>query len=259
MTSPPSCSAPPARRCARFSRADPIARVLVTRPAPLAQVTAATLEAAGHDVIVAPLLSPVAREWTPPAKAPEALLFTSPQGPRFAGPKADRSLPAYVVGTRTGEAAREAGFTDVRERGGDVAGLFSAVAKAGHRLVLHLAGEDRTAAVPPPGLTVEVRSVYAAELLPLTGEAEAALRDGAIDWALLFSSRSAAHFAVSFDALGQSRAEISIAAISPTALSAAGPGWRAAVAAATPSEAGILAASGLSCDKSRGEGATRTI
>lgn len=225
--------------------------MLVTRPQPLGRETAARLTSLGHDVILSPLLDPVARDWRLPEGPVEALLFTSPQGPRFAGAAADayRALPAYAVSERTAEAAREAGFTRVEAIGGDVATLLAAVA-ARHRRVLHLAGADRTAAAPPPGLEVVVRTVYEAQLAPLTAEAATALRAGAVDWALLFSTRSAAHFAACHDALGADRARLSIAAISPAALAAAGAGWARAVAAATPTEAGILAASGLSCDKS---------
>lgn len=243
--------AAPARRCARCSRAETIARVLVTRPQPLATETAGRLAARGHDVLVAPLLAPVARAWQPPDAAVDALIFTSPQAPGFAGAAAARyrGIPAYAVGARTAQAAQAAGFADVRAAGGDVGALLAQVAAAGHARVLHLAGAHRTAAAVPPGLEILVRAVYEAELAPLDAAAEAALRDGTIDWALLFSTRSAGHFAQLFDALDAARSTLSVAAISPAALAAAGTGWRRSVAAASPDEAGILAASGLSCDK----------
>lgn len=153
------------------------------------------------------------------------------------------------MGERTAAAARDAGFQDVRAVGGDAVSLFAAVA-ARHRHVLHLAGTDRTAVTPPPGLEVVVRAVYDARLRPLTGDAAAALRSGDLDWALLFSTRTAGHFAALHDAVGADRARLSVGAISAAALEAAGGGWRIATAATTPTEAGILAACGLSCDKS---------
>ncbi len=193
----------------------------------------------------------MARDWQPPAAPVDALIFTSPQAPAFAGAAAARyaSLPAYAVGARTALAARAAGFAEVREAGGDVAALLATVAAAGHARVLHLAGTHRTPAAVPATLQVVVRAVYEAELAPLNAAAKAALHAAAVDWALLFSTRSAAHFADLFDTLGADRATLSIATISARALAAAGGGWRRAVAAATPDEAGILAASGLSCDK----------
>lgn len=138
----------------------------------------------------------------------------------------------------------------MREGGGDVAALHMVVAAAGYRRILHLAGADRSDAVPPSAVEVEVRAVYEARLADLTAAAEAALRAGAVDWALLFSTRTAARFAACHDRLGLDRSRLSVAAISAAALAAAGSGWARAAAAASPGEAGILAASGLSCDKS---------
>ena len=210
------------------------------------------LVACGHDVVQSPLLEPVALAWRLPDEPVDAVIFTSPQGPVFAGRKATtcRRLPAYAVGARTAAAARDRGFADVRTVGGDVAALLDAVAADGHRRALHLAGAHRTAATVPAGLQLIVRAVYEARLVRLCFEAQSALRSGRIDWTLLFSARSAAHFALLFDALGADRSTLSIAAISPAVLAAAGDGWRRAVVAPTPDEAGILAASGLSCDKS---------
>lgn len=203
---------------------------------------------------MSPLLAPVGRDWMMPPEPVSALMFTSPQGPRFAGTAAPRVLPAYAVGARTAAAARDAGFIDVREGGGDVAAVQAAVAADGHRHVLHLAGAHRTEAAVPAGLNIVVRSVYEAQLAELTPEARSALTTGSIDWALLFSARSARQFAAQFDLLAIERTTVAVAAISPAGLAAAGDGWRRGVAAGTPSEAGILAASGLSCDKRYPEG-----
>lgn len=246
-----NCSAAPAPVCAHCSGAETIARILVTRPQPLAAETAARLTRCGHDVMLSPLLVPEALDWLPPEEPVDALMFTSPQGPAFAGAAAARyrGLPAYAVGARTAAAARAAGFADVREAGGDVGALHDAVAAAGHAQVLHLAGAHRTDVAAPPALRTLVRAVYEAKLMALSDDARAALRDGALDWALIFSTRTAAQFAAQVDALGIARSTLSIAAISPAALAAAGPGWRRGIAATTPTEAGILAASGLSCDK----------
>lgn len=192
----------------------------------------------------------MALAWEPPAGPFDALLFTSPQAPRLAGPAAAAyRLPVYAVGERTAQAARAAGFADVRDGGGNLVALYDAAASAGVVRALHLAGVHRTEAPLPPGLAVEVRAVYDARLLDLTPVAAQALRTGTVDWALLFSSRTAAHFAACVDPLGLRRDTIAIAAISVKALAAAGTGWRRAVAARTPTEAGILAAAGLACDK----------
>lgn len=198
------------------------------------------------------MLTPAAIDWQPPDERFDALIFTSPQAPTLAGAAAKRyrALPAFAVGARTAAAAREAGFVAVSEAGGHLHALYDAVVATGHRRLLHLAGAHRTEAPVPDELEIVVRAVYEARLAPFDADAAAKLRQGAIDWALLFSTRSAGHFASLFDALTAERGTLAVAAISAVALAATGTGWRRAVAAEVPTEAGILAASGLSCDKS---------
>lgn len=180
----------------------------------------------------------------------DALLLTSAQAAMLAGAGAPRHLPAYVVGEATATAARAAGFEVVRIGGGDAAAAIAGAARDGRRRLLHLAGRDRTAPNLSPGVEIVVREVYAAELVPeLAGDAVAALRARPVDWALLFSARTAAHFAALVDGLGVARSAIGVAAISPAALAAAGEDWARAVAAERPDEAHVLAAAGLLCEK----------
>jgi uroporphyrinogen-III synthase len=101
--------------------------------------------------------------------------------------------------------------------------------------LLHLCGADRTAAVVPDGVTVARRIVYAARLRPL-GE------PGEVEVVLLFSARSAAHFASEWARLGRARDVLDVVAISDTAAAAAGTGWRQMVIAARPDQASLLAA-----------------
>lgn len=242
------------RPCAPCSETEPIARILVTRPAALAAETASRLLDCGHDVIVAPLLDPVALPWEAPAGQFDAIALTSPQAPALAGPAAARfhHMPAYAVGARTASAAEAAGFTDVRiAPAGDAQALVAAIAADGRRRVLHLAGKDHRPPPPSPNFGLVTCPVYEARLVAdLTDEARAALAAGRVDWTLLFSARTSAHFADLCDRHGVDRARLSIAAISPAALAAAGVGWRRALAAVDPSETGILAAAGLLCDSS---------
>ena len=196
--------------------------------------------------MVSPLLEARAVDWQPPEGAFDALLLTSASAARLAGTGAERfrALPVYAVGEATAVAARAVGFGDVCAGDDDATALLVKVAAAGHRRVLHLAGRDRMD-MPETAAERVVRVVYAAELADLTPEARAALAGGAIDWVLLFSARSAHRFAE----LWPQHSDLSVAAISPTALAAAGPGWARAVAADEPTEAGVLAAAGLTCDK----------
>lgn len=227
--------------------------MLLTRPADAGAATAARLRAAGHDVLSSPLLEPVPCAWMAPEDRFDALLLTSAQAARLAGEGLARfaHLPAYAVGASTAAAARDMGLADVRaptEAG--VATLYDAILANGHRRILHLAGRDLKAVDAPAGLTVERRIVYEARLASdLSDEARAALQAGRIDWALLFSARTATHFAALCDAAAIARDRLSIAAISASAATAAGTGWADVRIAEKPDEAGVLAAAGLLCDK----------
>ena len=221
-------------------------KILVTRPLPGGEATAARLRASGCEVVVAPLLAIEAAGWQAPEMPPTAIMLTSAAAARFAAPAAVtlRCLPVWTVGTATAAAARAAGFVDVRDGGGSAQALVDTVAAAGVTGILHLAGHDRTAVVVPPGLAITTRTVYRAVLQPLV-TVFGTVRDA--DWVLLYSARTAAHFAAEIDRLEYPRAAIAIAAISPAALATAGPGWGKTVAAAAANEDALLAAIGLLC------------
>src|SRR5262245_24564065 len=108
-------------------------------------------------------------------------------------------LPGLTVGSRTAEAARAVGFTDVASADGNeqaLAQLISGHYRGGNK-VLYLAGEDRAgdlaAAVAPKGIKVDTLVVYravAAQHLALA--VAAALEAGTIERVTHFSRRSAA-------------------------------------------------------------------
>ena len=217
-------------------------RLLVTRPLPGGEATAARLAEHGHAAILAPLMVAEPLAWQPPATPPQAIMLTSAFAARRAAAEAWHGLPTYVVGAATAMAARLAGFADIRDGGGTAQALLDTVAAAGITALLHLAGEDRTLVVIPAVLQVDTRSVYRARLLPLVGVP-------AVDWVMLYSARTAGHFAAECDRLGIDRATIAIAALSAGIITAAGTGWRATRAAPAPSEAALLAAIGATCHK----------
>lgn len=97
-------------------------RVLVTRSEPGASETADRLAAAGYTPIVEPVfaIEPIA------ADIPDfdSLAFTSANGARaFAKLSPRRDVRVFCVGSRTAEAAREAGFTNVLSADADVEAL----------------------------------------------------------------------------------------------------------------------------------------
>lgn len=217
-------------------------RLLVTRPLPGGATTAMRLRALGHEVILSPLMASEAVAWTLPSRLPPAVMLTSAFAARLAGPTAAalHSLPVFAVGAATARAAIEVGFVDVRDGGGTAQALVDSVAALGLTEILHLAGEDRTPVVLPAGLLPITRTVYRARLLPLQALP-------LVDWALLYSPRSAGHFAAEADRIGIERSTIGVAAISAAALAAAGDGWRETALPASPTESALLAAIGISC------------
>ena len=161
------------------------------------------LRARGHDVLMAPLLQIEALAADLGAAAWGALAITSanavralerhPRLPELMG------LPLFVVGRRTAEVARAAGFGNVMSADGnesDLARLIAARVAADDAPLLYLAGEDRAdnlaVDLAAHGLRVQVAAVYRAakaERFPLA--AEAALAAGRIDGVLHYSRRSA--------------------------------------------------------------------
>lgn len=208
-------------------------RILVVRPQPGADATAARLAAMGHDAAVHPLLTTQPVAWSLPADPPDAVILTSAAAVRHAGRAAEplKSLPAHAVGDATAVAARAAGWAAVRAGPGTVQALIDGLAAGRY---LHLAGAELTAVAVPPALHLERITVYETPLLPLP-----LLPD--VDAVLLHSPRTASQFAAEWDRLGGRRADVAVLAISPATLAAAGDGWKRAQAAAEPSEAALLA------------------
>lgn len=221
-------------------------RLLITRPSPGGEATAARAAALGAEPILLPLLVTEPRAWALPAGAPDAVMLTSAAGARHAGPVAEPlyPLPLFAVGAATAGAARSVGFSDVRSGEATVQLLVDTIAVAGFTRLLHLAGVDRTPVVAPPGLAVTIVPVYRARLVAVPTLP-------AFDWALLYSVRTAAHFAAECDRLGHPRAQTRIAALSAAVAAAAGPGWAATAIAAAPSEAALLAAIGMTWQEPR--------
>lgn len=112
----------------------PIRRVWVTRAEPGAARTADRLTALGFTPITAPLLTleplPGALDAVPAPAAVAALALTSPNGVEAFAPLVSRFRrhPVFAVGDATAEAARAAGFADVRSAAGDIHALARLIA-----------------------------------------------------------------------------------------------------------------------------------
>jgi uroporphyrinogen-III synthase len=183
-------------------------RLIVTRPEPDGARTATKLRALGHDVELVPLLriEPV-RDVDLGAGPFAAVLMTSANAlssitshERIAEL---RLLPVFVVGRRTAETARAAGFADVTAADGNQRDLVRLVrartAGPDKKPLLYLAGQDRSddlgadlAALGLPVRTVVVYRAAAASAFP--DGVSNALTLGRFDGVLHFSRRTAESF-----------------------------------------------------------------
>jgi uroporphyrinogen-III synthase len=180
-------------------------RLLLTRPEPDAQRTAAALRAQGHDVITAPLLriepAPEAQFDTGPWAA---ILITSANAAPAVAAHARMTellaLPIFAVGRRSADAMAAAGFADVTSADGNVSDLARLVTArlqpAAH--LLYLAGEDRSGDLAGDlrtrGFAVETVVIYRAVAATRLPPAAAQALTGGVDGVLHFSRRSAEVF-----------------------------------------------------------------
>lgn len=225
-------------------------RVLVLRPQPGADATAARAAGIGLTATVAPLFTTAALPWDAPAPdAYDVLMLTSANAVRLGGVQlaAYRGLPVFAVGEATAAAARAAGFATVRAGDTDIVALLALIAGAGFRRVLHLTGREHRD-VGHPALGIDRVPVYAANAVGALPEAaRTALAEGAV--AMLHSPRAGACFAALIDTGAGDRAAIRIAAISAAAAAAAGEGWAAVAVAEMPNDSALLAATARLCDQ----------
>jgi uroporphyrinogen-III synthase len=176
-------------------------RILVTRPEPDGERTAAKLRARGCEVMLAPLLRVETLDadldgvWHAVAVTSVNALRAIADHPAL---EALLESPAYAVGGRTADAALAQGFANVVSADGDVGDLARAMKthlQSGMR-VLYLAGEDRSGdligALAAAGIEVTTRTVYRTlALSAFPPDVREALVAGWIEGVLHFSRRSA--------------------------------------------------------------------
>jgi uroporphyrinogen-III synthase len=177
-------------------------RLLVTRPLPDAERTAAALRTNGHAVTITPLLHVETLADAELGAGPwAAILVTSANAARaIAGHKRVaelRVLPVLAVGERSAAAMRSAGFTDVSSAEGSASDLTRSAAerlKHGEPL-LYLAGADRSADIAADlaaqNFLVRTVVVYRAVQAHVLPEAAAEVLKGGIGGVVHFSRRSA--------------------------------------------------------------------
>jgi uroporphyrinogen-III synthase len=236
--------------------------VLVTRPHPDDETTAASLRARGFDVLRAPMLrfEPVAVHEDMNARY-SAVIVTSANALRGIEPhlKGHRmlELPLFAVGEHTAAAARRAGFTHVVSANGDAANLRDLVlaslrAKELKKAstLLYLAGAELTrdlaSELEESGFRVVTQTTY--KMIAVTSlprETCDAFAANQVEAVLHYSQRSARAF---LDAARAAGVEVSALAIPQCCISATvasvvrDAGATQVVVAATPDENALFEA-----------------
>jgi uroporphyrinogen-III synthase len=208
--------------------------ILVTRPRPDGEATAARLRTKGFEVLLAPMLrfEPVAFHDDPDAHY-GAVIVTSANALRAIEAKLEGShllgLPLFAVGEHTAQAARAAGFAKVISANSDAAGLrerilASVKAKALKKTnpLLYLAGADLARDLPGElgerGFTVVTQTTYRmVALSSLPDEARKAFAADQIEAVLHYSRRGARAF---IEAVRGAGVEISALSLPQCCLSA---------------------------------------
>ena len=186
-------------------------RVLVTRPLPDGERTAAALRSCGHDVLLVPLMqvrpvpAVIGGDWC-------AAIITSTNALRVLPAEQIEpllALPLYAVGQRSANAARELGFGEVRSANGDAQDLVRLVAERHANQAepyLYLAGEDRAAdiegALGQRGIKAETMIVYRMVTTSFPPDLFNAVERAEIDAVLHFSLRSAENYVAGAKAAG---------------------------------------------------------
>lgn len=209
--------------------------LVILRPEPGASATAARAAALGLEARINPVFAMAPLAWTMPEGRFDSLLLTSANAVRLAGALPD--LPVHAVGEATAAVARDAGLTVSSVGTGGVDDLLATLRPDLH--LLHLTGEERIDPVAPPQ-TITAVAVYRAEPLPLPGP------DALAGSVLLVHSPAAGR---RIAALASGKESIRVAAISPAAAAACGPGWGACEAAERPTDPALLSLAAKLCEE----------
>jgi len=227
-------------------------RILVTRPSPDGERTAAAVRARGHEVLRVPLMrvrpvpAVISGNWS-------AVIVTSANALRVLPAEQITpllSLPLYAVGQRSAEAARERGFCEVHSANGDARDLVRLIAERHANETapyLYLAGEDRAAdieaALAKHGVKVETVIVYRIVTTGFPPELFNAVERREIHAVLHFSRRSAENYVSGARAAGlieQALAPRQLCLSRQVAEPIAAAGAQSVAIASRPDEAALL-------------------
>lgn len=220
--------------------------LIVTRPEPGNAATVDRARAAGLDARAMPLFAARSLPWGPPdARDFDALLLTSAQAVRLAGPQitAFAGLPVLAVGGATATAATAAGLTVAVTGDSDAQRFLDGVTPHGFQRILWLCGRDRSV-FDAREATIEAVSVYAVDATPPPpGWAELVSAPAVM---MAHSVRAAARIG---DLARAERKHLTLLAISPAVAAAAGDGWADVTVSQRPDDAAMLAEAHALCHK----------
>jgi uroporphyrinogen-III synthase len=175
-------------------------RVLVTRPQPGGDGTAARLQAAGYEPIVMPLTEIIGVAAELPSSLPRAVAISSANAVRHAPASLVSMLaraPVFAVGDKTAAAARQAGFAHVRSSASNAADLArDIVAAAGPEApIVYVAGRVRLDALEvelaAAGCEVRVIETYDTRQRAPSPQEMTQLEGRPVDFALVYSTKGA--------------------------------------------------------------------
>ena len=228
------------------------APLLVVRPEPGNAATLAAASALGLPAHGDPLFEVVPVAWTaPPVAGFDSVLIGSANVLRHGGEAlvGYATLPAYVVGQATAEAARQAGFAVAAVGCGGLQGLVARLAEDGRHRVLRLAGAEHVPLAIPTDAAIETVVVYEARPLPLRATMVALLGQNAV--VMLHSAAAARHLAAECDRLSIARHNVALACIGPRVGAASGEGWASVASAERPDDTALLALAARMCQNPR--------
>jgi uroporphyrinogen-III synthase len=223
--------------------------VLITRPQPGADQTAARIAALGLCPVVAPVLVIAGRQVHPPIRLAATVL--SSQNAVQACPPSIYDRPVFAVGAATAAQATRAGFSHVLNADGDSTALASLIASTisptdGTLFLPTAQGQGGTLATSLRqfGFRVFRRVAYqAVGVSTLPQEAVEALRLGQVAAAMFFSGETARHFVHLLRTAGlvETVRNVEAVAISERAAMALRPlPWRRISVAAKPNQDAML-------------------
>ncbi len=231
--------------------------LIFIRPQPSSDASVEAAKALGLDAHAFPMFTIRPLSWEAPDRDSfDALLLSSVNTLRYGGAALSSytGMPAYAVGAKTAQAAREAGFEVVASGTGGLQNVLTLLDPA-HTRLLRLTGAARVQVDLPEGVTLTERVVYSSDPLPMPDTlAELLGHESCV--VALHSAEAAHHFRSECERLGLNLSNIALVTIGPRVAMAANGGWLDIRTADRPDDDALLALARVICEDSRKTGSS---